>query len=109
MWENLQVSSVDKFPLITVPEGVVLLMRIVLSWRLSPGTTIMHEVVNFNAGTLGASIEADKCRCRRGDGSDVGGGASIMGTRQAVVGLSCRRGSCWAPTRLGIILAIAVR
>ena len=54
-----------------------------LGAHLAPGTTVMHEgFVNFNAGTLGASMVEGRVSqgVTVGDGSDVGGGASIMGT-----------------------------
>ena len=86
--ESLQVSSVDKFPRMTdyvVPEGVRIADadRVRLGAHLAAGTTIMHEgFVNFNAGTLGASMVEGRISAGVvvGDGSDVGGGASIMGT-----------------------------
>jgi 2,3,4,5-tetrahydropyridine-2-carboxylate N-succinyltransferase len=85
---RLQVFSVDKFPRMTdyvVPSGVRIADadRVRLGAHLAEGTTVMHEgFVNFNAGTLGpAMIEG---RVSAGvvvdAGSDVGGGASIMGT-----------------------------
>ncbi|NDH48489.1 MAG: 2,3,4,5-tetrahydropyridine-2,6-dicarboxylate N-succinyltransferase, partial [Acidimicrobiia bacterium] len=54
-----------------------------LGAHLSPGTTVMHEgFCNFNAGTLGASMVEGRISAGVvvGDGSDIGGGASIMGT-----------------------------
>ena len=57
--------------------------RVRLGAHLAPGTTVMHEgFVNFNAGTLGASMVEGRISAGVvvGDGSDVGGGASIMGT-----------------------------
>jgi 2,3,4,5-tetrahydropyridine-2-carboxylate N-succinyltransferase len=84
----LQVFGVDKFPRMTdyvVPSGVRIADadRVRLGAHLAPGTTVMHEgFVNFNAGTLGTSMVEG--RISSGvvvdDGSDVGGGASIMGT-----------------------------
>jgi 2,3,4,5-tetrahydropyridine-2,6-dicarboxylate N-succinyltransferase len=84
----LQVTSVDKFPRMTdyvVPDGVRIADadRVRLGAYLAPGTTVMHEgFVNFNAGTLGASMVEGRISSgvTVGDGSDVGGGASIMGT-----------------------------
>ena len=85
---NLTVYSVDKFPRMVdyvVPEGVRIADgdRVRLGAYLSSGTTIMHEgFVNFNAGTLGKSMVEGRISSGVvvGDGSDVGGGASIMGT-----------------------------
>ena len=57
--------------------------RVRLGAHLAAGTTVMHEgFVNFNAGTLGASMVEGRISAGVvvGDGSDVGGGASIMGT-----------------------------
>ena len=48
-----------------------------------PGPSVMHEgFVNYNAGTLGASMVEGRISqgVVVGDGSDIGGGASIMGT-----------------------------
>ena len=80
--------GVDKFPRLTdyvVPEGVRIAdaSRVRLGAHLAPGTTVMHEgFVNFNAGTLGASMVEGRISqgVVVGDGSDIGGGASIMGT-----------------------------
>lgn len=85
---HLGVQSIDKFPRMTdyvVPEGVRIADadRVRLGAHLAPGTTVMHEgFVNFNAGTLGASMVEGRISAGVvvGDGSDVGGGASIMGT-----------------------------
>jgi 2,3,4,5-tetrahydropyridine-2-carboxylate N-succinyltransferase len=68
-----------------VPSGVRIADadRVRLGAYLAPGTTVMHEgFVNFNAGTLGASMVEGRISAGVivGDGSDVGGGASIMGT-----------------------------
>ena len=84
----VQVFGVDKFPRMTdyvVPAGVRIAHadRVRLGAHLAPGTTVMHEgFVNFNAGTLGASMVEGRISAGVvvGDGSDVGGGASIMGT-----------------------------
>ena len=84
----MQVFGVDKFPRMTdyvVPTGVRIADadRVRLGAHLAEGTTVMHEgFVNYNAGTLGASmVEGRICAgVVVGDGSDVGGGASIMGT-----------------------------
>lgn len=82
------VTSVDKFPRMidyVIPEGVRIADgdRVRLGAHLGEGTTVMHEgFVNFNAGTLGASMVEGRISAGVvvGDGSDVGGGASIMGT-----------------------------
>jgi 2,3,4,5-tetrahydropyridine-2,6-dicarboxylate N-succinyltransferase len=85
---HLGVHAIDKFPRMTdyvVPEGVRIADadRVRLGAHLAAGTTIMHEgFVNYNAGTLGASMVEGRISAGVvvGDGSDVGGGASIMGT-----------------------------
>ncbi|HEY0448012.1 2,3,4,5-tetrahydropyridine-2,6-dicarboxylate N-succinyltransferase [Actinophytocola sp.] len=82
------VYGVDKFPRMVdyvVPAGVRIgdADRVRLGAHLATGTTVMHEgFVNFNAGTLGASMVEGRISAGVvvGDGSDVGGGASIMGT-----------------------------
>ena len=82
------VHGVDKFPRMVdyvLPTGVRIADadRVRLGAHLAPGTTVMHEgFVNFNAGTLGASMVEGRISAGVvvGDGSDVGGGASIMGT-----------------------------
>ncbi|MGN6753609.1 MAG: 2,3,4,5-tetrahydropyridine-2,6-dicarboxylate N-succinyltransferase [Intrasporangium sp.] len=84
----VQVFGIDKFPRMTdyvVPAGVRIADadRVRLGAHLSPGTTVMHEgFCNFNAGTLGSSMVEGRVSqgVVVGDGSDVGGGASIMGT-----------------------------
>jgi len=84
----VQVFSVDKFPRMTdyvVPSGVRIADadRVRLGAHLAEGTTVMHEgFVNFNAGTLGTSMVEGRIvqGVVVGDGSDIGGGASIMGT-----------------------------
>jgi 2,3,4,5-tetrahydropyridine-2-carboxylate N-succinyltransferase len=84
----LQVFGVDKFPRMTdyvLPTGVRIADgdRVRLGAHLAEGTTVMHEgFVNYNAGTLGASMVEGRIVAGVvvGDGSDVGGGASIMGT-----------------------------
>ena len=84
----LNVHGLDKFPRMTdyvVPSGVRIAdaNRVRLGAHLSPGTTVMHEgFCNFNAGTLGASMVEGRISAGVvvGDGSDIGGGASIMGT-----------------------------
>jgi 2,3,4,5-tetrahydropyridine-2-carboxylate N-succinyltransferase len=85
---TLTVFSVDKFPRMVdyvVPEGVRIADadRVRLGAHLASGTTVMHEgFVNFNAGTLGKSMVEGRISAGVvvGDGSDIGGGASIMGT-----------------------------
>ena len=84
----LNVLGVDKFPRMldyVVPSGVRVADagRVRLGAHLAPGTTVMHEgFVNFNAGTLGTSMVEGRISASVvvGNGSDVGGGASIMGT-----------------------------
>ena len=84
----VQVLGIDKFPRMVdyvLPTGVRIADadRVRLGAHLAPGTTVMHEgFVNFNAGTLGASMVEGRISAGVvvGDGSDVGGGASIMGT-----------------------------
>jgi 2,3,4,5-tetrahydropyridine-2-carboxylate N-succinyltransferase len=84
----VQVYGIDKFPRMTdyvVPPGVRIADadRVRLGAHLAEGTTVMHEgFVNYNAGTLGASMVEGRISAGVvvGDGSDVGGGASIMGT-----------------------------
>lgn len=85
---NVTVYGVDKFPRMVdyvIPEGVRIADadRVRLGAHLASGTTIMHEgFVNFNAGTLGKSMVEGRISAGVivGDGSDIGGGASIMGT-----------------------------
>jgi 2,3,4,5-tetrahydropyridine-2,6-dicarboxylate N-succinyltransferase len=86
--EQLTVHGVDKFPRMVdyvVPSGVRIADadRVRLGAHLAEGTTVMHEgFVNYNAGTLGTSMVEGRISAGVviGDGSDVGGGASIMGT-----------------------------
>ena len=86
--EMVAVYGVDKFPRMVdyvLPSGVRIADadRVRLGAHLAAGTTVMHEgFVNFNAGTLGASMVEGRISggVVVGDGSDVGGGASIMGT-----------------------------
>ncbi len=85
---HVQVTSIDKFPRMTdyvIPSGVRIgdADRVRLGAHLAAGTTVMHEgFVNFNAGTLGNAMVEGRVSAGVvvGDGSDVGGGASIMGT-----------------------------
>ncbi|WAU80395.1 2,3,4,5-tetrahydropyridine-2,6-dicarboxylate N-succinyltransferase [Streptomyces sp. Qhu-G9] len=85
---HLAVTSIDKFPRMTdyvAPKGVRIADadRVRLGAHLAEGTTVMHEgFVNFNAGTLGTSMVEGRISAGVvvGDGSDIGGGASTMGT-----------------------------
>ncbi len=87
-FQNLTIYGVDKFPRMVdyvIPAGVRIADgdRVRLGAYLSSGTTVMHEgSVNFNAGTLGKSMVEGRISAGVvvGDGSDIGGGASIMGT-----------------------------
>ena len=104
---HVTVHGVDKFPRMTdyvVPSGVRIAdaSRVRLGAHLAEGTTVMHEgFCNFNAGTLGASMVEGRISAGVvvGDGSDVGGGASIMGTlsgggtEQITVGERCLLGA----------------
>ena len=86
--QQVHVFGVDKFPRMTdyvLPTGVRIADadRVRLGAHLASGTTVMHEgFVNFNAGTLGSSMVEGRISSGVvvGDGSDIGGGASIMGT-----------------------------
>jgi len=86
--EVLTVNCVDKFPKMTdyiVPTGVRIAhtARVRLGAHVGEGTTIMHEgFVNFNAGTTGVSMVEGRISAGVviGEGTDIGGGASIMGT-----------------------------
>jgi 2,3,4,5-tetrahydropyridine-2-carboxylate N-succinyltransferase len=86
--EHLTVHGVDKFPRMTdyvVPSGVRIAdaSRVRLGAHLASGTTVMHEgFCNFNAGTLGISMVEGRITSGVivGNGSDIGGGASILGT-----------------------------
>lgn len=85
---NVTIFGIDKFPRMVdyvIPTGVRIADadRVRLGAHLAAGTTVMHEgFVNFNAGTLGKSMVEGRISSGVvvGDGSDVGGGASIMGT-----------------------------
>ncbi|MER7394814.1 2,3,4,5-tetrahydropyridine-2,6-dicarboxylate N-succinyltransferase [Streptomyces sp. NPDC000151] len=85
---HLAVYGVDKFPRMTdyvAPAGVRIADadRVRLGAHLAAGTTVMHEgFVNFNAGTLGTSMVEGRISqgVVVGNGSDIGGGASTMGT-----------------------------
>jgi 2,3,4,5-tetrahydropyridine-2-carboxylate N-succinyltransferase len=84
----VQVHGIDKFPRMTdyvIPAGVRIgdADRVRLGAHLASGTTVMHEgFVNFNAGTLGTSMVEGRISAGvvLDDGSDLGGGASVMGT-----------------------------
>ena len=85
---GIQAQGIDRFPRVTdyvTPDRVRIAdaSRVRLGAHLAPGTVIMHEgFVNFNAGTLGTSMVEGRISqgVVVGDGSDIGGGASIMGT-----------------------------
>jgi 2,3,4,5-tetrahydropyridine-2-carboxylate N-succinyltransferase len=85
---HVTVNSVDKFPPMldyVIPSGVrvAIANRVRLGAHLAEGTTVMHEgFVNFNAGTLGASMVEGRISqgVTVGADTDIGGGASIMGT-----------------------------
>ena len=110
---GIQISGVDKFPRLTdyvLPTGVRIAdaSRVRLGAYLSPGTTVMHEgFVNFNAGTLGASMVEGRISqgVVVGDGSDIGGGSSIMGT---LSGGGTHRVSIGARTLLGANAGIGI-
>ncbi len=110
---GIQVQGLDKFPRLTDyvhPAGVRIAdaSRVRLGAHLSPGTTVMHEgFVNFNAGTLGASMVEGRISqgVVVGDGSDIGGGASIMGT---LSGGGSHRVSIGARTLLGANAGIGI-
>jgi 2,3,4,5-tetrahydropyridine-2-carboxylate N-succinyltransferase len=112
---TVQVFGIDKFPRMTdyvVPSGVRIADadRVRLGAHLASGTTVMHEgFVNFNAGTLGTSMVEGRISqgVVVGDGSDIGGGASTMGTlsgggtERVSIGKRCLLG---AESGLGIAL-----
>ena len=105
--QRLAVYGVDKFPRMTdyvVPAGVRIADadRVRLGAYLAAGTTVMHEgFCNFNAGTVGTSMVEGRISqgVIVGDGSDIGGGASIMGTlsgggkEQVTIGAGCLLGA----------------
>ena len=113
--QMLTVHGLDKLPRMTdyvVPSGVRIADadRVRLGAHLASGTTVMHEgFVNFNAGTLGQSMVEGRISAGVivGDGSDIGGGASIMGTLsgggkdQITIGERCLLG---AESGIGISL-----
>lgn len=88
MRAGIAATAIDKFPRLldyVCPDRVRIAdaSRVRLGAHLAPGTTVMHEgFVNFNAGTLGASMVEGRISqgVVVGDGADIGGGASIMGT-----------------------------
>lgn len=104
---EVRVHSLDKFPRMTdyvIPSGVRIADadRVRLGAHLASGTTVMHEGhVNHNAGTLGTSMVEGRITAGVvvGDGSDIGGGASIMGTlsgggtQQVRIGEMCLLGA----------------
>jgi len=112
---HLTIFAVDKFPRMVdyvVPSEVRIADadRVRLGAHLAPGTTVMHEgFVNFNAGTLGMSMVEGRISAGVivGDGTDIGGGASIMGTlsgggkESVTIGARCLLG---AESGLGISL-----
>ncbi|GAA3928079.1 2,3,4,5-tetrahydropyridine-2,6-dicarboxylate N-succinyltransferase [Microbacterium soli] len=110
---GIQVQGLDRFPRMTdyvLPQGVRIAdaSRVRLGAHLAPGTTVMHEgFVNFNAGTLGACMVEGRISqgVVVGDGSDIGGGASIMGT---LSGGGARRISIGARTLLGANAGVGI-
>ncbi|MGP3536158.1 2,3,4,5-tetrahydropyridine-2,6-dicarboxylate N-succinyltransferase [Microbacterium sp. RD1] len=111
--EGVQVQGLDKFPRLLdylTPPGVRIAdaSRVRLGAYLSPGTTVMHEgFVNYNAGTLGASMVEGRISqgVVVGDGSDIGGGASVMGT---LSGGGTHRVTIGARTLLGANAGIGI-
>jgi 2,3,4,5-tetrahydropyridine-2,6-dicarboxylate N-succinyltransferase len=103
----ISVHGLDKFPRMTdyvIPAGVRIADadRVRLGAHLAEGTTVMHEgFCNFNAGTLGVSMVEGRISAGVvvGDGSDIGGGSSIMGTlsgggsEQITIGERCLLGA----------------
>lgn len=110
---GIQVQGLDKFPRLldyVTPPGVRIAdaSRVRLGAYLSPGTTVMHEgFVNFNAGTVGASMVEGRISqgVIVGDGSDIGGGASIMGT---LSGGGAHRVAIGARTLLGANAGVGI-
>lgn len=111
--DGIQIQGLDKFPRLldyVTPPGVRIAdaSRVRLGAYLSPGTTVMHEgFVNFNAGTLGSSMVEGRISqgVVVGDGSDIGGGASIMGT---LSGGGAHKVSVGARTLLGANAGIGI-
>jgi 2,3,4,5-tetrahydropyridine-2-carboxylate N-succinyltransferase len=105
--QQLTIFGLDRFPRMidyVTPDGVRIADadRVRLGAHLAPGTVVMHEgFVNFNAGTLGTSRVEGRISAGVivGAGSDIGGGASIMGTlsgggqEQITVGADCLIGA----------------
>jgi len=105
--QRVEVHGLDRFPRMTdyvTPPGVRIadVDRVRLGAHLASGTTVMHEgFVNFNAGTLGTSMVEGRISggVIVGDGSDIGGGASILGTlsgggkEQVTIGERCLLGA----------------
>ncbi|HYN35175.1 MAG TPA: 2,3,4,5-tetrahydropyridine-2,6-dicarboxylate N-succinyltransferase [Ilumatobacteraceae bacterium] len=103
----LTVHGLDKFPRMTdyvIPSGVRIADadRVRLGAHLAEGTTVMHEgFCNFNAGTLGVSMVEGRITAGVvvGNGSDIGGGSSILGTlsgggkEQVTIGERCLLGA----------------
>ena len=103
----ISVHGLDKFPRMTdyvIPTAVRIADadRVRLGAHLAEGTTVMHEgFCNFNAGTLGVSMVEGRISAGVvvGDGSDIGGGASIQGTlsgggtEQITIGQRCLLGA----------------
>lgn len=110
---GIQVQGLDKFPRLTdyvQPAGVRIAdaSRVRLGAHLSPGTTVMHEgFVNFNAGTLGAAMVEGRLSqgVVVGANSDIGAGASTMGT---LSGGGTRRVSIGERTLLGANAGIGI-
>lgn len=110
---GVSVFGLDKFPRMTdfvIPDGVRIgdADRVRLGAHLAPGTVVMHEgFVNFNAGTLGNAMVEGRISqgVVVGDGSDVGGGASIMGT---LSGGGTQRITIGAGTLLGANAGIGI-
>jgi 2,3,4,5-tetrahydropyridine-2-carboxylate N-succinyltransferase len=112
---HVSVYGVDKFPRMVdyvLPTGVRVADadRVRLGAHLADGTTVMHEgFVNFNAGTLGTSMVEGRISAGVvvGDGSDVGGGASIMGTLSGggkeVISVGAR---CLVGAKAGICISL---
>ena len=104
---SLLVRGLDKFPAMTdyvIPSGVRIgdAARVRLGAHLAAGTVVMHEgFCNFNAGTLGTSMVEGRISqgVVVGEGSDIGGGSSIMGTlsgggtEQITIGERCLIGA----------------
>ena len=98
---GVEITGIDRFPRLldyVIPEGVRIAdgARVRLGAHLAAGTVVMHEgFVNYNAGTLGRAMVEGRISqgVVVGDGSDVGGGASIMGTLSGGGNVRVRIGS----------------